>query len=126
MALVKSFLQVATFLPRVLSRLPLTSTPLFAIFLSDRTDDKPFIVLQRRPNEFFMDHVCSFCITYGPGVHGQAMDALFDLLLVYFKGPNAKWVDELAQVRFPRSESCARTWQYAFDLDDIFTVTSPL
>ena len=87
---------------------------------------KPFIVVQRNPGEFYMDHVFPFGIASGPGVQGQPMDALVDLLVARFKDPNAKWVDDLFQLRFPICGYSPETWEYAFDIPDIFAFTQPL
>ena len=73
-----------------------------------------------------MDHVCPFGISSGPGVQGQTMDAIVDLLVAYFKDPNAKWVDDLTQFRTPVGGHDAATWRYAFGIADIFAATEPL
>ena len=77
-------------------------------------EHKPFIVIQRLPGEFFMDHVCPFGISSGPGVQGIVMDVLVDLLVAYFHDPNAKWVDDLTQFRMPVSGHDEKTWVYRF------------
>lgn len=41
---------------------------------------KPFLTIQVDDDEFYIDHACPFGIASGPGLQGQPMDALVDIL----------------------------------------------
>ncbi len=88
---------------------------------------KPYIVVQCRPGEFYIDHVVPFGITSGTGVQGAVMDAIVDILDARGWGPNKKWVDDLNNFRFPKGAGVKPgTWVYAHTLEDIFRLAAEL
>lgn len=84
---------------------------------------KPFLVIQRREGEFFIDHVVCFGIASGVGLQGRVMDALVDILDALEMGPNRKWVDDLWNMRYPVSESAPGAYLYGHDVSDIFALS---
>ena len=87
---------------------------------------KPYIVIQGREGEFFIDHVCPFGISSGPGVQGEVMDAVVDILERHNIKPSEKWVDDLFNARFPTHEIAPGVYVYAYDIEDIFRITKRL
>ncbi|CDO76109.1 hypothetical protein BN946_scf184876.g2 [Trametes cinnabarina] len=84
---------------------------------------KPYLVIQQRPGEFFIDHVCPFGVRSGPGLQGAPMDAVVDLLDTRGWGPNKKWVDDLTNFRVPTSALEDGTgWRYDHLIEDIFAL----
>lgn len=91
-----------------------------------RADNKPFLVIQGRPGEFYIDHVCPFGPRSGPGLQGQVMDAIVDILTRSGLGEFKKWVDDLVSFRVPYGRNWLGSFLYAYDIEDIFRVTKPL
>ncbi|THH20436.1 hypothetical protein EUX98_g8586 [Antrodiella citrinella] len=88
---------------------------------------KKFLVIQREPGEFFIDHVCPFGIASGPGIQGEPMDAVVDIIEAHEIKPNKKWVDDLINFRSPLGvDPVSDAYVYAYGLTDIFRVTAPL
>lgn len=88
---------------------------------------KAFIVVQCEEGVFYIDHVCPFGITSGPGVQGVAMDAVVDILAAKKVEPSKKWVDDLFNLRFPTGGGPSpSSFVYAFSILDIFRITAPL
>ncbi|THH14019.1 hypothetical protein EUX98_g9656, partial [Antrodiella citrinella] len=88
---------------------------------------KKFLVIQRELGEFFIDHVCPFGIASGPGIQGEPMDAVVDIIEAHDIKPNKKWVDDLINFRFPLGvDPASGAYIYAYGLTDIFRVTAPL
>ncbi|THH17690.1 hypothetical protein EUX98_g9078 [Antrodiella citrinella] len=88
---------------------------------------KKFLVIQHELGEFFIDHVCPFGIASGPGIQGEPMDAVVDIIEAHDIKPNKKWVDDLINFRFPLGvDPASGAYIYAYGLTDIFRVTAPL
>ncbi|CDO71596.1 hypothetical protein BN946_scf184911.g66 [Trametes cinnabarina] len=82
---------------------------------------KQYLVIQQRPGEFFIDHVCPFGVRSGPGLQGAPMDAIVDILDARGWGPNKKWVDDLNNFRYPlKWDAATGVGKYAHSIDDIF------
>ena len=84
---------------------------------------KPFLVIQYRDGEFYIDHVVCFGIASGVGLQGRVMDALVDVLDRLGMGPNRKWVDDLWNMRYPVVESEPGTYVYGHDVADIYEIS---
>jgi hypothetical protein len=54
------------------------------------------------------------------------MDAIVDILRASGMPLNAKWVDDLAQLRSPIAGNSEDSYVYPFDVQDIFELTRPL
>lgn len=54
------------------------------------------------------------------------MDAVVDIMRAYGIAPSEKWVDDLAQFRFPTGEPRPGVFEYAYDLSFVFDVTARL
>lgn len=87
---------------------------------------KPFLVIQVDDGEFYIDHVCPFGIASGPGLQGQPMDAIVDILGHEGIERLKKWVDDLINFRFPIGQLDNGEWIYAYDIEDIFRITAAL
>lgn len=88
-------------------------------------DHKAYLVIQCKEGEFYIDHVCPFGIASGTGVQGEIMDAIVDILTAHGFGPSPKWVDDLAQFRYPTGTWLGQ-YTYAHDIDALFRITTPL
>lgn len=88
---------------------------------------KPFLVVQAKEGQFFIDHVCGFGVASGCGLQGAVMDPFVSLIEARNWGINKKWVDDLNNIRFPSSEGAEPgSWTYAHSIDDIFGLAGEL
>ncbi len=86
-------------------------------------EHKPFLVIQCRTGEFYIDHVVPFGIASGVGLQGRVMDALVDVMDTLEMGSNKKWVDDLWNMRYPLEEPQPGLYVYGHDVGDIYAVS---
>ena len=86
-------------------------------------EHKPYLVIQCEDGQFFIDHVVPFGVTSGVGLQGSVMDALVACLNKLGMGPNEKWVDDLANFRYPIGSISPGVWVYGHDVGDIFALS---
>lgn len=88
---------------------------------------KKFLIIQCKSGRFYINHVVCFGMVSGVGLQGSMMDPLVDILNLRGFGPNAKWVDDLFNFRFPvgRCEASG-AYIYGHDLGSILKILTPL
>ena len=89
-------------------------------------EHKPYLVIQCKTGEFYIDHVVCFGIASGVGLQGAVMDALIDYLSALELGDNDKWVDDLLNLREPIAVLGPDLWRYGHDMWDIIFASAPL
>ncbi len=84
---------------------------------------KPFLIIQCREGDFYIDHVVPLGVASGVGLQGRVMDALVDILESLDIRPNMKWVDDLWNMRYPLAEPEPGIYVYGHDVGDIYAVS---
>lgn len=78
---------------------------------------KPWLVLQGRSDQFYIDHVHPFGAACASSNAGMIANAMVDVLAKLGIGPVPKYEDDLAPMRIPTPYGCYRDGLYSYDYD---------
>jgi len=91
-------------------------------------DHKPWLVVQGKPGEFFIDHTHPFGAACASSNAGMIANAAVDIWTAEGIGPILKYEDDLTVFRTPTSDGLRSdgSLQYAYDRTDTLHVIAPL
>jgi hypothetical protein len=91
-------------------------------------DHKPWLVVQGKPGEFFIDHTHPFGAACASSNAGMIANAIVDIWKAEGIDPILKYEDDIAVFRTPISEGqhSEGSFRYAYDRSDALKVIAPL
>ncbi|KXN87321.1 hypothetical protein AN958_08946 [Leucoagaricus sp. SymC.cos] len=91
-------------------------------------DHKPWLVLQGRPGEFYVDHVHPFGASSASSNAGMISNAAVDIWSRKGVGPIVKYEDDITVLRYPKTTSSftSQGFFYTYDKSLVIHIVSPL